>query len=423
MGTASYSTHSSSSAHVTVNKPALVRAAPPQPSVSQSDHYGYENPTAQGPILGMGDDKMYSSYASTRSYNNHLVGSFSPAINPSSAKKLPNYDKVVLLQMELLQLGRYEEAEKLSLQFSADDLSIDQVDGLLFDIHSRGQVSNQFVSSNRGTKVITSPHHDGEDPLAANHHLESSAQPVVHRAEQSRVTRAAAPPALPPTNASGALHATGFSAIGEAKVQVLGPYQPQQHRAPLQILDLQDQESPGPHSIDSTPVQALARTRSTEPPMHEKLALENKLASLAAVQKTPIRTVGPKEAWTMRVNVIQANAVPWKKGADECCCCLSLLQASANISSRSFHSICHVQAGQNISPLAVVDGALEITAMDRTSLSDTEQRTRFNETLCLTEMHPAAVHLAGDALPSAHELVAQGADHSLFRLGFGLNSA
>ena len=73
--------------------------------------------------------------------------------------------------------------------------------------------------------------------------------------------------------------------------------------------------------------------------------------------------------------------------------------------------------------IAFVDGALEITAMDRTSLSDTEQRTRFNETLLLTEMHPAAVHLAGDALPSAHELVAQGANHSLFRLGFSLNSA
>jgi len=64
----------------------------------------------------------------------------------------------------------------------------------------------------------------------------------------------------------------------------------------------------------------------------------------------------PHEAWTMRVRVAGTNRVPWKIGAKQCCCCLSLLQANANISSRSFHSILHVQAGQNMAPLAVVDG-------------------------------------------------------------------
>lgn len=350
--------------------------------------------------------------------NSHLAGTASPANNPSSTKKQPNYDKVVQLQMDLLQLGRYEEAEKLSLQFSADDLSVDQIDGLLIEMHSgaQGPASDQIACSIGGPQNMTSSHGEADPP--ACRHFESAAEPIVHCARLT-TTRAATPGAMKPEYCSGASHAPGFSAIGEANVQELDSSQKlSQHQRSLQIPDLQDQGSPSPQwapSIGPSHAPSFARTRSTGPPMHEKLALENKLASLAAIQKTPIPTEqASNEAWIMRVNVIQANFVPWKKGADECCCCLSLLQASANISSRSFHSIHHVQAGQNTSPLAVVDGALEITAMDRTSLADTEERTRFNETLCLTEMHPSAVHLAGDTCPNAHELAAQGANLKFF---------
>ena len=35
---------------------------------------------------------------------------------------------MVKLQMELLRLGRYEEAEKLSLQFSVDEMSVNQIE-------------------------------------------------------------------------------------------------------------------------------------------------------------------------------------------------------------------------------------------------------------------------------------------------------
>lgn len=49
----------------------------------------------------------------------------------TAAKKLPDHDQVVHVQMELLRLGRYEDAEKLSLQFSADEVSIYHIEYLL----------------------------------------------------------------------------------------------------------------------------------------------------------------------------------------------------------------------------------------------------------------------------------------------------
>ena len=423
---AEHSAHNSNvGVFVNVHKPAMVRAAPPQ-SIPY-EQYGYENPTMHGAIPGSSDvEKMYASYASTRSQNNHPVGIVSPAINPSM-QKFADYNKVVQLQMELLQMGRYEEAEKLSLQFSTDDPSVNQMEDVLAEFHiseaHRSTKSHCSRSALGPSSIVHSM--DEVDPLKASD-VQSAVEPIVHCHVVPTATRASAPPVSQPRSASSTSAAPGFSAIGEANVQVLEPnQQSQQSRPLLQIHDLQDRGSPAPQrtpQVAAMPTPALPRTRSTEPPMHEKLALENKLASLAAVQKMP-KLQDTREPWIMRVNVLQANLVPWKDGVEECCCCLSLLQASANISSRSFHSIQHVQAGQNISPLAVVDGALEITAMDRTSLVDTDKRTVFNQTVSLTEMHPAAVHVAGGTSPSAQELEAQGATPSPCKLNSTFSSS
>jgi hypothetical protein len=107
------------------------------------------------------------------------------------------------------------------------------------------------------------------------------------------------------------------------------------------------------------------------------------------------------------VRIAGTKFVQWKNGVGECCCCLSLLQATANISSRSFHSILHVQAGLNPSALTVVDGELQITAMDRTSLVEAEELTKWNETITLTEMHPSDVHIAQVSDKGARHLPAQ----------------
>ena len=196
-----------------------------------------------------------------------------------------------------------------------------------------------------------------------------------------------------PQNLSGgslySSHGTGYSIIGEAQIQVIGQYQ--QHAKP-----------------QCPPNNPLSRTNSATraPPLHEKLALENKLASTEMLQQINAQT--PTEHWKLRVTVASAKLVPWKNGTKECCCCLSILQPSVNISSRSFHSILHVPVGQNESPLAVVGGALQIRAMDRTSLVAIDETILWNETIILTEMHPAAVHVTGSPIPSVDQLAMQG---------------
>jgi hypothetical protein len=197
----------------------------------------------------------------------------------------------------------------------------------------------------------------------------------------------------------------GYSAIGEpSQVQLVDLYQQEESRRPpaLRIKNLQDDASPAP-----PPLVELTKPNSTSPPLREKLALENKLASLDLVHHANVPQSGCGEPWTVRVRIAGTKFVQWKNGVRECCCCLSLLQATANISSRSFHSILHVQAGLNPSALTVVDGELQITAMDRTSLVEAEEFTKWNETMTLTEMHPSDVHIAQVSDQGARHLPAQ----------------
>jgi hypothetical protein len=193
--------------------------------------------------------------------------------------------------------------------------------------------------------------------------------------------------------------------IGEPAQVHLPVSNTQRSRPALRIDDLQDEGSPALVHFPppSQPRSDFARTNSISPPLHEKLALENKLASIELVhQMGTLKT--PSEPWNLQVTIAGAKMVPWKIGVQECCCCLSLLQATANISSRSFHSISHVQAGQNSSPLTVVDGSLEIIAMDRTSVVRVEETTKWNETIILTEMHPSAVQIATSSCSSTDTL-------------------
>lgn len=242
---------------------------------------------------------------------------------------------------------------------------------------------------------------DAADPLAQTDLAWDGRahQPPMQRKIGPSATRAAAP--LPPRSAGG-VQGTGYSVIGEpSQVQLGEPYKQEDRPRPLRIDDLQDQGSPVPPPLPSQP-QTETRTTSTSPPLHEKLALENKLATFEVVHRMNVPQSEGGEPWTVRVSIASTKLVPWKDGVRECCCCLSLLQATANISSRSFHSILHVQAGQNSSPLTVVDGALQITAMDRTSLVEAQEVTKWNETITLTDMHPSDVHIARE--PGAHQL-------------------
>ena len=383
----------------------------------------------------------------------------------------PAYDKVVQKQMEMLRRGQFEEAEKLSLSFSSDLEAAARtcnVTGNL-DVHApnieaRGRnnsESKSVLDENRSTKVsmggnATVPAGPVVDPLAQAHPLSSVPKPLgkgigysasVHSEDWMEVKKQGYPLREMQNLAA---HTHPYTAPQHSDSKSFVPLQPNftaqwQHpthsariegrkediglaTSPLrpQIVDKQSEDlrdhSPAPEPIQLIPSRPSSSASHCTPlPLREKLALENKLAAVeplfpsthasAAFLHAP--QVAENKGWKMHVTIAGTKNLPSTKGMKECCCCVSLLKASANISSRSFHSILHVQAGQNRAPLAVVDGALEITATNRTSLvrvSEASRTAEWNETVTLAETHPAAVHMDGAPFPRAQDLESEKLD-------------
>ena len=387
----------------------------------------------------------------------------------------PAYDKIVQKQMEMLRRGQFEEAEKLSLSFSSDLEAAARTCNVTGDldvhapnIEARGRNNTESKSGldeNRSTKVSIGgnaavPAGPVVDPLAQAQPLKSIPKPLgrgigysasVHSEDWMEVKKQGYPlremqnlaahtnpyTALqhPDSNKSSFVplqpkltaqwqHPT-YSALVEGQKEDNGlatsPLRPQ-----TQILDKQSEDLRD-HSLAPEPIQFIpsrpssSASHCTPLPLREKLALENKLAAVeplfpsthasAAFLHAP--QVVENKGWKMHVTIAGTKNLPSTKGMKECCCCVSLLKASANISSRSFHSILHVQAGQNRAPLAVVDDALEISAMNRTSLvrvSEASRTAEWNETVTLAKTHPAAVHIEGAPFPRAQDLESEKLD-------------
>ena len=200
-------------------------------------------------------------------------------------------------------------------------------------------------------------------------------------------------PARPPT---GPPHDQHLGSEGQAKFGRKGPPQdggwvghPQDALASVERHTFSHQVGGGGH-----PATLLRTVPSTPPPLKAKMELESRMMSGATRERfalpvlpeksSPAPTTSPtrtprlpgEDVWEMRVTVGKVRGIDWaehrhvlcRKSHGEVHCCVSLLHADSNLSSRSYRSVQHVQVPDpsQESAATIVNGSLHVTAMART---------------------------------------------------------